>query len=187
MNFERVRKLKKHHTVISLIIFSFMIIYGIIRVDLSLSTDTLSNFGIREETNPLWIVSLLILSISIWSNSCRYKRPISTLFRISVIGLIGVALINMEFSKLFHNISAGIFFIFYAFSIFISGMSIIKTDFRTAMSSISISILMTISILFLGVRLQSISEIVFMVLSFLWNLIIIYSVELKKVLKFFGF
>jgi len=186
MNFERVRNLKKHHTIISLIIFSFMIAYGIIKIDLLISSTTLSNFGIREETNPFWIISLIILSASIWSNSYKYNRVISTLFRISVFGLVGVAFVDMDFSIILHDIFAGIFFLFYSLSIFVSGISLMKTDFRIAMTSIFISILMMISILFLGVKLQSISEIIFFILSFLWNFIIIYTMEIKKILKYIG-
>jgi len=195
MDIQKIKRIKKYHTIASFIIFCSMIIYGVIKTNLSITANPLSKFGLYEETNPFWIFSLIFTSIVIFINSdniikdldIKYKKVISWLFNISIIGLIGIAFINMDYNRLLHNISAGIFFLFYTISIFCVGILTIKNDFRIAMASIIISILMLISILFLMIKMQSISEIIFMILSFLWNFIIIYSISFKKLLKLFGF
>lgn len=194
MNIQKIKSIKKYHTIISFIIFCSTLIYGIFKINLPLTSEALSRFGTYKETNFIWISSLLLIITSIWINSTtisewnlKYKKLTRLLFNIAIFGLFNVAFINMDHNKTLHNISAGIFFLFYTISIFFTGIQMIKNDFRIAISSILISILMLISIVFLLHRIQSISEISFIILSFLWNFIIIYSIEFKKLLKLLGF
>jgi len=193
MNIQKIKLIKKYHTIISFIIFCSTLIYGIFKINLPITSEALSRFGTYKETNFIWISSLLLIITSIWINSTtisewnlKYKKLTRLLFNIAIFGLFNVAFINMD-NKTLHNISAGIFFLFYTISIFFTGIQMIKNDFRIAISSILISILMLISIVFLLHRIQSISEISFIILSFLWNFIIIYSIEFKKLLKLLGF
>lgn len=194
MNIQKIKKIKKYHTIISFIIFCVTLVYGISKINLPITSEALSRFGTYKETNFIWISSLLLIMTSIWINSTtisewnlKYKRLTKILFNISLFGLFNVAFINMDYNKILHNISAGIFFFFYTISIFFTGVQMIKNDFRIAISSILISIFMLVNILWLIHRIQSIPEILFIVLSFIWNFIIIYSIEFKKLLKFFGF
>jgi hypothetical membrane protein len=194
MNIQKIRLIKKYHTIISFIIFCSTLIYGIFKINLPITSEALSRFGTYKETNFIWISSLLLIITSICINSTtisewnlKYKKLTRLLFNIAIFGLFNVAFINMDHNKTLHNISAGIFFLFYTISIFFTGIQMIKNDFRIAISSILISILMLISIVFLLHRIQSISEISFIILSFLWNFIIIYSIEFKKLLKLLGF
>ena len=194
MNIQKIRLIKKYHTINSFIIFCSTLIYGIFKINLPITSEALSRFGTYKETNFIWISSLLLIITSICINSTtisewnlKYKKLTRLLFNIAIFGLFNVAFINMDHNKTLHNISAGIFFLFYTISIFFTGIQMIKNDFRIAISSILISILMLISIVFLLHRIQSISEISFIILSFLWNFIIIYSIEFKKLLKLLGF
>lgn len=194
MNIQKIKKIKKYHTIISFIIFCVTLVYGISKINLPITSEALSRFGTYKETNFIWISSLLLIMASIWINSTtisewnlKYKRLTKILFNISLFGLFNVAFINMDYNKILHNISAGIFFFFYTISIFFTGVQMIKNDFRIAISSILISTFMLVNILWLIHRIQSIPEILFIVLSFIWNFIIIYSIEFKKLLKFFGF
>lgn len=194
MNIQKIKKIKKYHTIISFIIFCVTLVYGISKINLPITSEALSRFGTYKETNFIWISSLLLIMTSIWINSTtisewnlKYKRLTKILFNISLFGIFNVAFINMDYNKILHNISAGIFFFFYTISIFFTGVQMIKNDFRIAISSILISIFMLVNILWLIHRIQSIPEILFIVLSFIWNFIIIYSIEFKKLLKFFGF
>lgn len=194
MNIEKIRKIKKYHTIISFIIFCATLIYGIFKINLPITSEALSRFGTYKETNFIWIVSLLLIIASMWINfntisdwDIKYKKLTRLSFNLAIFGLFNVAFINMDYSTILHNISAGIFFLFYTTSIFMTGIQMIKNDFRIGISSIVISILMLISIVFLLHKIQSISEILFIILSFIWNFIIIYSTEFKKLLKFFGF
>ncbi len=194
MDIQKIKKIKKYHTIISFIIFCSTLIYGIFKINLPITSEALSRFGTYKETNFIWILSLLVIMTSIWINSTtisewnlRYKKLTRIFFNIAIFGLFNVAFINMNHYKILHNISAGTFFLFYAISIFFTGIQIIKNDFRIGISSILISILMLLSIVWLLHKIQSISEILFIILSFLWNFIIIYSIEFKKLLKLLGF
>jgi hypothetical membrane protein len=86
-----------------------------------------------------------------------------------------------------HNLLAASFFILYSISIFITGLQLIKRDFRMSMMSIVISILMLISFSWLLNDTQSIPEITFITLSYLWNFILLYPNRFKNFLKSIGF
>ncbi len=194
MNIDRIKKIKKYHTILSFIVFFSVLIYCTLKIRLSITTNPLSKFGIHEETNLLWMSSLIITSLVLWVNSMtitdwdlKYKKTTWCLFTIASIGLIGVAFVDMEYNKWVHNISAGIFFLFYIISVFFTGLQMIKSDFRIAMISIFISVLMTVNILWLVTSIQSVPEILFVLLSFLWNFIIVCPSEFKKLLKSIGF
>ena len=194
MDMHRIRSIKKWHTIASFWIFCSMLIYGILKIDLSITNKTLSNFGIHEETNRIWIITIVFLSIAMLFGSMvnivdwniKYKKITSILFTISTIGLIGVAFANMKDFGSLHNIFACIFFILYPLSIFITGIQMIKSDLRIAMTSIVISILLILSFFWLLVSIQSLPEILFLLLIFLWNFITTYSNEYKNFLKGVG-
>lgn len=191
----KIRMIKIYHTMISFVIFCFMLVYGITKIDLSLEKFPLSKLGTHTETNTPWILSLSIISIGIMINSIshiielnlKYKKTTSLLFILSAISLFGVAFINMKDNNEIHNLMAASFFILYSVSIFFTGIQLIKRDFRMAMMSITISILMLINFSWLLNDIQSIPEIIFILLSYLWNFILLYTNQFKTFLKSIGF
>lgn len=191
----KIRMIKIYHTMISFIIFCFMLVYGITKIDLSLEKFPLSKLGTYNDTNAPWMISLSIISIVIIINSVshiielnlRYKKITTILFILSSISLFGVAFVNMRDNNEMHNLLAASFFIFYSMSIFITGLQLIKRDFRMAMMSIIISILMLFSFSWLLNDAQAIPEIIFILLSYLWNFILLYTNEFKNLLKQIGF
>lgn len=193
--FSRIKVIKKIHTMISLFIFFSILFYSIFKVNLSLSNNPLSKLGTYEETNILWALALITVSVSIIVNATvniiewnlKYKKITSCLFYISAGSLIGLAIVNMGWSNIIHNTFAGIFFFGYTVSIFFTGIQLIDQDFRIAMISIAISILMLSSGIWLLLELKSSPEIVFIILSFLWNFIILYPSRFKNILKLFNF
>lgn len=190
----KIKMIKIYHTMISFIIFCSMLIYGISKVNLSLDEFPLSKLGTYNDTNAPWIISLLLISIAIMINSLseiselelKYKKITSFLFILSSLSLIGVALINMKDNNLIHNLLAAFFFISYPISIFFTGLQLIKREFRIAMMSIIISILMIFSFSWLLNYPKSIPEIFFILLSYLWNFILLYRNKIRNILKSIG-
>jgi hypothetical protein len=111
MNIQKIRLIKKYHTIISFIIFCSTLIYGIFKINLPITSEALSRFGTYKETNFIWISSLLLIITSICINSTtisewnlKYKKLTRLLFNIAIFGLFNVAFINMDHNKTLHNI-----------------------------------------------------------------------------------
>lgn len=193
MNIKKLKRLKNYYTIISLFTFCSMMIYGFIISKLTIDYP-LSKLGIYEETNVVWIGTLIVLSVSILVNSISYlvennvqnKILLFPLFTTSVFCLLGVSFFNMGIHGTTHNIFAGLFFILYTISIFLFGILIIQKDFRIGSSSIIISILMLGCFLWLLHQPQLFPEIGFIILSFTWNFMINSPSDFKKMLRFFN-
>lgn len=195
MDIGKIKLIKEYHTILSFIIFFSVLFYCVTKINLEISMLPLSIFGTNSETNSIWVLTLIYTSIALWlnpalnaiENNLKYKKTTIVIFTISGISLILLGLLNMKDNNFLHNLFAFIFFISYIIGIFISGFQMIKSDFRMAMISISISILMLLCVCWLMVDIQSIPEILFIILSFIWNFSIIYSNRVKTFIKKFGF
>ncbi len=194
MNIPKIKLIKRIHLILSFIIFFSLLGWSILSNKLSITNHPLSRLGTYQDTNPVWMLSLFLISFGILINSIthiqewnlKYKKITTLFFGISALSLSGVSLFDMFTSPFLHNLFAEIFFIGYTVSIFFTGMQMIKMDLRIGMISIIISSMMFISGSWLFFQIQSIPEIIFIILAFIWNFIIIYHNEMKKILKLFG-
>ena len=195
MNF-RILKIKKVHSIVSSILFIFLLSFCIYNADdLSIYDISLSKFGIYPKTLWIWNIGLFILGIILYIHSLKHivkyfksiTNGISAMFGLSTIFLLLTASINMSYS--IHNWAAVSYFLGYVISIFLFGYNLLDSDFRIGITSICISI---ISVLFplLGLYFFkgfAIPEIIHTLCIFLWIIVLSFDSEYKLFLKRFGF
>lgn len=196
MFIDKIARLKKAHTIVSIILFVGILIYSFLAADMNLLADPLSKFSLHNQTSIIWIFCLLILNyvvcvdtvLAIRNSEISKKTILYIGTTISSLSLLGLTIFNMSAkTNAIHTIFAAIFFFTYAITIFGYGISLIKIDFRTAMTSIVASILLLLSLTWLAFKIFAIPEISYIVICYGWNLTIMFNTEWKAFLKRIGF
>lgn len=192
--FDKINKIKKQHTIASLIIFCVVLIYSFGASNLSLFSDPLSKFSLNQKTSTIWFFCLLLLNyvvsvntfLTIRNSLIDNKKYLYLCLSISSISLLGLTLFDMS-NKILHDVFAAAFFFVYAVTIFLFGFLNIKLEFRTAMTSIVCSVFMLLSTTWLAFNIFSIPEIIYILLCYGWTATNIFHNEWKGFLKKIGF
>jgi hypothetical membrane protein len=154
----------------------------------------LSRFSLNDKTSSVWFMTLIGLSYiviinavyHVWYSTIQYKRMVYIAFITAILGLLGLTIFDMG-NIFYHDLFAVMFFFSYSIAIFLYGFFHIKIDFRTAMTSIIVSILMLMSFTWLVFHIFSIPELAYIFLCYFWNGMLIFNNEWKKILKSIGF
>lgn len=189
---DRILKIKKIHSVVSSILFIFLLFFCIYNAnDLNIYDISLSRFGVYPKTYLIWNIGLFILGIILYVHSLRHvikyhkdtSTSISTMFTLSTIFLLTTASVNMSYS--IHNWTAISYFLGYIISIFLFGFKLLPSDFRIGITSIIIAIL-SVFLPLIGLYIfkgLAIPEIIHTLCIFLWIIILSFDSDYKSFLK----
>lgn len=194
---DKILQFKKTHATISIVIFTALICFCLFSApSLSLTTISLSKFGVSTGINYIWNIGLFIMGIILYSSVLKniylyhkdhiINNRLTLSFTIGTVMLLLTALIDMSYP--IHNITAVLYFIGYTFSIFLFGYKLLESDFRMGMTSIIMSIcsmIIPVVTLFIFPGL-AIPEIIHTIFIFLWDITLTFDIEYKNLLKKIG-
>ncbi len=194
---DRIIKLRRIHSVISIFLFIFVLSFcSFVANDLELSEISLSTYGIDSKTNLIWNITLFIIGILLYLDVLKnmfkhypVEKSHSFLYRIftfSSICLLLTAVIPMTYD--FHNYTAIAYFLGFTISIFLFGYKLLKVDFRIGVTSIVLAFLSAFipTLLVLIINGLAIPEIVHTIFILLWVIMLSYDTEYKTFLKKIG-
>lgn len=195
---EKILKIKKIYSIVSLTLFIAVLTFCVINTkELNLSETSLSNYGIHYKTEYIWNISLFILGILLYLHALRsifryyssgqISSRLVLSFTISSLCLLLTASIDMNYK--IHDHFALLYFIGYIVSIFLFGWKLLVTDFRIGISSILISLCCLVfpiltTYLFKG---WAIPEIIHTLFILIWVIMLSFDTEYKNLIKKIGF
>jgi len=141
----------------------------------------ISYFGILKNTSLIFIISLIIFSISIfWNGSTiieklikniQYKFWLKLTLTTASICLFLTGVIPMNLGP-FHQIPALCFFLIYNFFIFLFGIARARSYVRKGLFSVATGSLMLLSsLLLIPFPSYGVAEVVYIFFIFFWNII----------------
>lgn len=146
----------------------------------NLQEQAMSHFGVHENTQGIFLVSIILISFGVYiNNSERIKSTFTSKpsrwlhipLSISMLSLLMVGVFDMGNFLWLHNIAAGIFFLSYAIFVSLFGIFDIKYNLRRGVVSLIFSFLMFSATILIGL-FSGLSpfEFTFMFLMIVWNI-----------------
>lgn len=185
---ELLLKFRRLQTIISVLLFLFVLLFFTITTDFNIKEIQLSKWGTLDKTGWLFNLSLVTLSISTFLNVFFYiknhNRIIDKTFLYFVFASVSFSLFltgvfDVKSNNIIHNISAFTYFFAYPLSIFILSHLNRKTinykEWILHLSS-SISMIMVPLILITFFNGMAIPEIIHTLIVMFWNI----SILIKK-------
>jgi hypothetical membrane protein len=179
---ELLRKFRRLQTIISVVLFLFVLLFFITTTDFNIKEIQVSKWGTLDETGWVFNSSLIILSISTFLNVFFYiknhnriidKKFLYLLFGSVSFSLFLTGLFDVENNKIIHNFSAFTYFFAYPLAIFIMSHLNRKTinynEWILHLSS-SMSMVMAPLILIMFFNGMAIPEIVHTLVVMFWNI-----------------
>lgn len=179
---ELLRKFRRLQTIISVVLFLFVLLFFITTTDFNIKEIQVSKWGTLDKTGWVFNSSLVILSISTFLNVFFYiknhnriidKKFLYILFGSVSFSLFLTGLFDVESNKIIHNFSAFTYFFAYPLAIFIMSHLNRKTinynEWILHLSS-SMSMVMAPLILIMFFNGMAIPEIVHTLVVMFWNI-----------------